>query len=261
MALPTPADRRPLPSSTRAAAAHPGTSTGRAPAVPPCERWRRPVLPPWPRWGLWPLALAIATALPPAVTYAFTQSGAGVVLGNGIPMGHEWLTRLAALELTGGDPIMPADPQDPRRNWTQGRAKNLDLSGASTQAELARLRALPYPDQRYQSTYQFVFDAIPLAKNPIVYTTDRAEEFSPVKNAEGTDSPATSKRDQTRRAARWLSAAGVRVPMKDGEPDCVIELSPLYATSEAELVAKRPIFAIAPGQKIYVDADGKPQID
>ena len=160
MALPTPADRRPLPSSTRAAAAHPGTSTGRAHAGPPRERWRRPVRPPWPRWGLWPLALAIATALPPAVTYAFTQSGAGVSLGNGIPMGHEWLTRLAALEVTGGDPIMPADPQDPRRNWTQGRAKNLDLSGASTQAELARLRALPYPDQRYQSTYQFVFDAI-----------------------------------------------------------------------------------------------------
>src|SRR6201999_439407 len=38
---------------------------------------------------------------------------------------------------------------------------------------------------------QFVFDAIPLAKNAIVYETDRAEEFSPVKNAEGADSPAT----------------------------------------------------------------------
>jgi UDP-N-acetylglucosamine/UDP-N-acetylgalactosamine diphosphorylase len=56
---------------------------------------------------------------------------------------------------------------------------------------------------------QFVFDAIPLAKNAIVYTTDRAEEFSPVKNAEGVDSPETSKRDQIRRAARWLRDAGV----------------------------------------------------
>ena len=107
---------------------------------------------------------------------------------------------------------------------------------------------------------QFVFDAIPLAKNAIVYTTDRAEEFSPVKNAEGVDSPATCRRDQIRRSARWLTAAGVRVPMKDGEPDCVIELSPLYATSEQDLIAKRPVFVIAPGQKVYVGEDGKPQI-
>ena len=78
---------------------------------------------------------------------------------------------------------------------------------------------------------QFVFDAIPLAKNAIVYTTDRAEEFSPVKNAEGVDSPATCRRDQIRRAAAWLRTAGVEVPMKAGEPDAVLEISPLYATS------------------------------
>ena len=54
---------------------------------------------------------------------------------------------------------------------------------------------------------QFVFDAIPLAKNAIVYETERAEEFSPVKNAEGNDSPATSRRDQIRRAARWQRSA------------------------------------------------------
>jgi UDP-N-acetylglucosamine/UDP-N-acetylgalactosamine diphosphorylase len=100
---------------------------------------------------------------------------------------------------------------------------------------------------------QFVFDAIPLAKNAIVYTTDRAEEFSPVKNAEGGDSPATSKRDQVRRAARWLKAAGVNVPMKGDEPDCVIEISPLYATSEAEVVARKPKVEIAPGSSVYLE--------
>src|SRR5258705_3762732 len=67
---------------------------------------------------------------------------------------------------------------------------------------------------------QFVFDAIPLAKNPLVYETDRFEEFSPVKNAEGPDSPATCRRDQIRRAARWLGEAAVQVPVKDDEPDC-----------------------------------------
>src|SRR5204863_10121660 len=82
---------------------------------------------------------------------------------------------------------------------------------------------------------QFVFDAIPLAKNAIVYTTDRAEEFSPVKNAEGVDSPATSRRDQIRRAARWLREAGVEVPAKSGEPDAVLEISPLFATTAKQL--------------------------
>jgi UDP-N-acetylglucosamine/UDP-N-acetylgalactosamine diphosphorylase len=35
----------------------------------------------------------------------------------------------------------------------------------------------------------FVFDALPLAYNPLVIETLRADDFSPVKNAEGVDSP------------------------------------------------------------------------
>jgi UDP-N-acetylglucosamine/UDP-N-acetylgalactosamine diphosphorylase len=101
---------------------------------------------------------------------------------------------------------------------------------------------------------QFVFDAIPLARNPIVYTTERAEEFSPVKNAEGGDSPATSRRDQVRRAARWLAAAGAEVPTKDGEPDAEIEISPLYAATEEQFLRRgRPVESIAPGQVVYIN--------
>jgi UDP-N-acetylglucosamine/UDP-N-acetylgalactosamine diphosphorylase len=103
---------------------------------------------------------------------------------------------------------------------------------------------------------QFVFDAIPLAKNAIVYATDRAEEFSPVKNADGADSPATCSRDQVRRNARWLKAAGVTVPETNGEPAATIEISPLYAISEAEIAAKRPSVTIAPGSKVYFDENG-----
>lgn len=101
---------------------------------------------------------------------------------------------------------------------------------------------------------QFVFDAIPLAKNPIVYTTDRAEEFSPVKNAEGVDSPATSKRDQIRRAARWLESAGVEIAKKNGEPDAEIEISPLFATSAQQLrTRKLPMQRIGSGEKTYIE--------
>jgi len=100
---------------------------------------------------------------------------------------------------------------------------------------------------------QFVFDAIPLAKNPIVYETERAEEFSPVKNAEGADSPATCRQDQIRRAARWLAAAGVQVPMRDSEPDCVLEISPLYATSAEQLKARKlPVKSVQADESVYL---------
>jgi UDP-N-acetylglucosamine/UDP-N-acetylgalactosamine diphosphorylase len=104
---------------------------------------------------------------------------------------------------------------------------------------------------------QFVFDAIPLAQNPMVYTTERAEEFSPVKNAEGSDSPATCRRDQIRRAAGWLTEAGVTVAMKDGEPDAAIEISPLCATTAEQLRQRKvPIHAVQSGAKLYFGANG-----
>jgi len=59
-----------------------------------------------------------------------------------------------------------------------------------------------------------------------------------VKNAEGVDSPATSRRDQIRRAARWLSEVGVEVPIKNGEPDATLEISPLFAVSAEQLRGK-----------------------
>jgi UDP-N-acetylglucosamine/UDP-N-acetylgalactosamine diphosphorylase len=103
---------------------------------------------------------------------------------------------------------------------------------------------------------QFVFDAIPLAKNAIVYEALRAEEFSPVKNAEGVDSPATCRRDQVRRAARWLKTAGVSVPEKGGEPDATIEISPLYAVDSEQLRQRTPKMQIQPGAVVYFDANG-----
>jgi UDP-N-acetylglucosamine/UDP-N-acetylgalactosamine diphosphorylase len=82
----------------------------------------------------------------------------------------------------------------------------------------------------------FVFDAIPLARNPLVLYTPRDEEFSPVKNAAGVDSPETARRAMNRRAARWLEAVGARVPRRaDGEPDATIEISPAHALDEADL--------------------------
>ncbi len=82
----------------------------------------------------------------------------------------------------------------------------------------------------------FIFDAIPLAQNPLVLFTRRDEEFSPVKNADGDDSPATTRRDIIRRGARWLEQCGVSVPRgADGEPSRPIEISPAFALDAEDL--------------------------
>src|SRR5687768_9234971 len=89
------------------------------------------------------LLLAALIAVPRQVS-AFTQSGFGFGLGFGdiVPMGHEWLTRLAAIELIGYAPggvpdctpnVKWCDPNDPRKSWTQGLARNLDISSPGAQ--------------------------------------------------------------------------------------------------------------------------------
>jgi UDP-N-acetylglucosamine/UDP-N-acetylgalactosamine diphosphorylase len=100
---------------------------------------------------------------------------------------------------------------------------------------------------------QFVFDAIPIAANAMIHETDRSEEFSPVKNADGADSPATCRRDQIRRAARWLREAKVSVPMKGSEPDAALEISPLFAENARQLrerLTNPP--TISPGESLYL---------
>lgn len=85
---------------------------------------------------------------------------------------------------------------------------------------------------------KFVFDVIPDAERVIDVVFDRAEEFSPVKNAEGNDSPATCKRDMQLKWARWLEACGVAVPRDaDGVPAMRIEIDPATASDAASLAA------------------------
>ncbi len=75
----------------------------------------------------------------------------------------------------------------------------------------------------------FVFDALPFANNSIVIETGRTDDFSPVKNATGLDSPKTSREDQLRQFARWLNAVGASVETDaSGLPKWDLEICPLF---------------------------------
>ena len=65
---------------------------------------------------------------------------------------------------------------------------------------------------------RFVFDALPAAERTAVVETARAVEFSPVKNAHGSDSPQTARRDLVTSFRTWLEESGIPVP-----PDVRIE--------------------------------------
>ncbi len=98
----------------------------------------------------------------------------------------------------------------------------------------------------------FVFDALPLAEKSVTLETDRVEEFAPIKNASGTDSPETSRKLQSLRAARWLQACGVKVPWKGDELGAVIELSHLTAIEPADLRGLELPRVIEAGSEVYL---------
>ncbi|MCC6833184.1 MAG: UDPGP type 1 family protein [Thermoleophilia bacterium] len=86
----------------------------------------------------------------------------------------------------------------------------------------------------------FIFDALPFAGASVTVEARREEQFSPIKNATGNDSPATCRRDWNRLWAGWLEAAGVAVP-RDGSGEPVdLEIDPRLALDAAELAARIP---------------------
>ena len=76
----------------------------------------------------------------------------------------------------------------------------------------------------------FVFDALPLARNPLILEADRLEEFSPVKNMTGVDSLESSQADQIKRAKRWLSPLNLSMPGSS-----TIEICPISYPSEIDV--------------------------
>jgi UDP-N-acetylglucosamine/UDP-N-acetylgalactosamine diphosphorylase len=87
----------------------------------------------------------------------------------------------------------------------------------------------------------FIFDALPHARNSVTLEVRRSEEFSPLKNATGVNSPETAHRALMETFASWLEGAGIRVPRNaDGALGVKLEISPLFALDREEAIRKIP---------------------
>jgi UDP-N-acetylglucosamine/UDP-N-acetylgalactosamine diphosphorylase len=96
------------------------------------------------------------------------------------------------------------------------------------------------PDKENALKFEmFIFDALPMAERWTVVESTRREEFAPVKNATGVDSPKTAMQAISDLAADWLKHAGVQVPQDaEGAATVALEISPLFALDAAELSTK-----------------------
>lgn len=82
----------------------------------------------------------------------------------------------------------------------------------------------------------FVFDALSRSKASVTLEVDRALEFSPVKNAEGSDSPRTCREDLCRLFAGWVAPEARPAPDASGIPR--VEVDPLLAETAEEFQAR-----------------------
>lgn len=90
----------------------------------------------------------------------------------------------------------------------------------------------------------FVFDSIPFASKTCCVEVIREEEFAPVKNQKGNDSPDTARAAMNNLHRSWLKEAGAVLA-----PEAQVEISPLYALDKEELIKKLK------GQELVINGD------
>lgn len=90
----------------------------------------------------------------------------------------------------------------------------------------------------------FIFDVFPLSKTMTVVDVERSEEFAPVKNATGPDSPETARAMVSALAKKWVEAAGGTVVVGGGDGCGDAEIGPLtsYAGEGLEDLVKGKVF-------------------
>jgi UDP-N-acetylglucosamine/UDP-N-acetylgalactosamine diphosphorylase len=106
--------------------------------------------------------------------------------------------------------------------------------------DTAKNVAVEPPKENALKFERFIFDVLPLARRWVAVATSRREEFFPLKNATGADSPDVVKRAMIDLAADWLRRAGAEVA-----PGAAVEISPLAALEPGDVKK-----LVSPGKKI-----------
>jgi len=115
--------------------------------------------------------------------------------------------------------------------WHLARKKVPCLDQQGNPAQPATENALKFE--------MFIFDAFAQAERWTLVTTSRREEFMPLKNAAGVESPAMVRQYMSNLAVDWLEQAGVQVPrLASGDAAVPVEISPLFALDAEELARK-----------------------
>ena len=86
----------------------------------------------------------------------------------------------------------------------------------------------------------FIFDALGRSPVSVTLEVERGLEFSPVKNAEGEDSPASARRDLCGLFGSWVEAVGRALPAADDAGVCPVEVDPLLAEDAQSFEACMP---------------------
>ncbi len=107
----------------------------------------------------------------------------------------------------------------------------------------------------------FVFDALRFTTHrPIALEIDRAGEYTPIKQFSGSNSVEAARASQRELWGSWLEAAGYLVPRNEsGKVAIEIEISPRYANSKVEFVARAKDLDFSSGGDIAIGPDGTVQ--
>ena len=113
----------------------------------------------------------------------------------------------------------------------------------------AAIKKVPYLDERGSMVNpeknnaikfeSFIFDVLKYVRNGVIMEALREDEFSPIKNMDGENSPATARQDMVNLFGRWLRNAGISIPVDNhGNVIGLIEINPCFALDEVELRSK-----------------------